>query len=77
MLRPPPAGLSNGKRTKRPKRGFGCILPGARRGGPRKAEAMADDESKATMMQVAAMWDLMADNAAISLPVQTDLLRRS
>jgi hypothetical protein len=38
---------------------------------------MSDYEAKATIMQVAAMWDLMADNAAISLPVQTDLLRRS
>jgi hypothetical protein len=68
MLRPPPTGLSNGKRTKRPKRGSACILPGARRGGPRKAEAMSDYEAKATIMQVAAMWDLMADNAANKSP---------
>ena len=33
-----------------------------------KAEAMSDYEAKATMMQVAAMWDLMADNAANKSP---------
>jgi hypothetical protein len=33
-----------------------------------KAEAMSDLEAKATMRQVAAMWDLMAKNAADSSP---------
>jgi hypothetical protein len=33
-----------------------------------KAEAMSDIEAKATMRQVAAMWDLMAENAANKSP---------
>jgi hypothetical protein len=33
-----------------------------------KADAMSDLEAKATMQQVAAMWDLMAKNAANSSP---------
>jgi hypothetical protein len=33
-----------------------------------KAETMSDIEAKATMMQVAAMWDLMAENAARKSP---------
>jgi hypothetical protein len=33
-----------------------------------KAETMSDVEAKATMMQVAAMWDLMAENAARKSP---------
>jgi hypothetical protein len=33
-----------------------------------KAEVMSDIEAKTTMMQVAAMWDLMAENAAKNSP---------